>query len=172
MLFGLRAQHAHDALKHLVDGAFAQNPREDRVWLFLMGAFGTGKTHLAAAIANYRSSVGDNVMFITAPDLLDYLRTPFDPKADATFDKLFNQVRNVPLLILDDLGTESAKPWAQEKLFQILDHRYVARTPTVVTSAKSMEELPERIKSRLLDQRICRNIGITATSYVKRLKRR
>ena len=137
-----------------------------------MGGYGTGKTHLAAAIANHRSNVGENVMFITVPDLLDYLRTAFDPKADMTFDKLFNQVRTVPLLVLDDLGTESTKPWAQEKLFQILDHRYVSLLPTVITTAKQLNELPERIVSRLLDQRVCRNIGIVATSYAKRLKRR
>jgi DNA replication protein DnaC len=152
--------------------AFAHNPRADKIWLYFMGGYGTGKTHLAAAIANYRSSLGDNVMFITVPDLLDHLRTAFDPKADVTFDKLFNQVRTVPILVLDDLGTESTKPWAQEKLFQILDHRYVSLLPTVITTAKELQELPERIVSRLLDQRICRNIGIVATSYAKRPKRR
>jgi DNA replication protein DnaC len=151
---------------------FANNPRGQQVWLFITGDYGTGKTHLAAAIANYRSSVGENVMFITVPDLLDYLRTAFDPKADMTFDKLFNQVRTVPILVLDDLGTESTKPWAQEKLFQILDHRYISRLPTVMTSAKPPSELPDRLASRLIDNRICRGFKITASSYAKRLKRR
>jgi DNA replication protein DnaC len=151
---------------------FANNPREQQVWLFLYGDYGTGKTHLAAAIANYLSTVGDNVMFITVPDLLDHLRRAFDPKADVTFDKLFNQVRTVPILVLDDLGTESTKPWAQEKLFQILDHRYISMLPTVMTSAKHLADLPDRIASRLIDSRICYGFRITATSYAKRLKRR
>jgi DNA replication protein DnaC len=153
---------------------YAHHPQDEDVppWVVFMGAFGSGKTHLAAAIANYRREHGEEVLFMTVPDLLDYLRTTFAPDADTTFDKIFNQVRNVPLLVLDDLGTESAKPWAQEKLFQILDYRYVARMETVLTSAKKMHELNERIVSRLLDHRICRNIAINIQSYAKRMKRR
>lgn len=152
---------------------YAENPRQENVWLLLMGLYGCGKTHLAAAITNYRlERYGEANMLITVPDLLDHLRTAFDPKVDATFDKLFHQVRNVPLLVLDDLGTESTKPWAQEKLFQILDHRYVSRLPTVITTSKKMNELNARIVSRLLDHRVCRNIAITAKSYALRMKRK
>jgi DNA replication protein DnaC len=140
-------------------------------WLLFTGEFGSGKTHLAAAIANYRRDLGEDVMFLTAPDLLDYLRTTFAPDTNITFDRLFNQVRNVPLLVLDDMGTETAKPWSQEKLFQILDYRYVGRLPTVMTTAKDMPELNQRIVSRLLDQRICRIININIQAYAQRMKR-
>src|SRR5690606_19504912 len=128
------------------------------------GEFGSGKTHLAAAIANYRRNQGEEVMFITAPDVLDYLRTTFAPDSAVSFDKLFDQIRNVPLLVLDDLGMEAAKPWAQEKLFQILDYRYVGRLPTVITTSKEMNDLNPRLVSRLIDSRISKIVEISVQS--------
>ena len=44
------------------------------------------------------------------------------------------EIRTASLLILDDLGAHSSTPWAQEKLFQIFNHRYNARLPTVITA--------------------------------------
>ena len=48
-----------------------------RVGSYLEGAYGCGKTHLAAAVGNYRLEKGDQVLFITMPDLLDHLRASF-----------------------------------------------------------------------------------------------
>jgi DNA replication protein DnaC len=90
--------------------AFAQNPSG---WLILMGGYGCGKTHLAAAVANARLAQGEPVLFVVVPDLLDYLRTSFAPTSDRSYSEQFEKVRTAPLLILDDLGTESATPWAQ-----------------------------------------------------------
>jgi len=128
--------------------AFAQNPQG---WLVLMGASGCGKTHLAAAIANHCIVDGRTVLFIVVPDLLDHLRATFSPSSDITYDELFEQVRNVPLLILDDLGTQSSTPWAREKLYQVINHRYNARLPTVITTNNTIEELDERLRTRLTD---------------------
>ena len=58
-------------------------------------------------------------------------------------------MRNAPVLILDDLGTQNGTPWAQEKLFQILNHRYNAQLPTVVTTNLSIDRLDERLRMRL-----------------------
>lgn len=162
----------HQKLNNAARSAYqyAQQPEN---WLLFTGEFGSGKTHLAAAIANYRRNVHrEDVMFLTVPDLLDYLRTTFAPDSPVTFDKLFDQVRNVPLLVLDDLGTESVKSWAQEKLFQILDYRYVGQMPTIVTMAKEMSEINPRILSRLIDPRICKVIEIRVQGYALRMKRR
>ncbi len=81
-------------------------------WLLLEGSYGCGKTHLAAAVANTRLAQGDNVLFITAPDLLDHLRSAYAPNSESGYDDLFDRVRNVGLLILDDLGVENPSPWA------------------------------------------------------------
>ena len=120
-------------------------------WLVLLGPSGCGKTHLAAAIANARIAAGAPAVFQVVPDLLDYLRAAFHPTSEVTYDELFETVRNAPLLILDDLGTQSATPWAQEKLFQILNHRYNAQLPLVVTTNHRLEELDERLRARLAD---------------------
>lgn len=141
-------------------------------WLMFVGGYGTGKTHLAAIIANYRHEKGDEVLFITVADLMDYLRTTFHPNSTHTFDELFNKIRDVTLLVLDDLNTQNSSSWAKEKLFQILDFRYVNRLPTILTSAQEINDIDERIRSRLLDSRVCQNVAIIVPSYALRLKRR
>jgi DNA replication protein DnaC len=152
--------------------ALAQDyARQPEGWLLLMGEYGTGKTHLAAAIANAIQHQGGKVMFVTVPDLLDYLRVTFDPSASISFDERFQAVRRTDFLVLDDLGTENTSGWAREKLFQIMDHRYVARLPTVITTARSIDTLDERVRSRVLDERRCRIFALTLASYAERRKR-
>jgi DNA replication protein DnaC len=131
-----------------VSRAYADNPRG---WLVLWGTFGTGKTHLAASVANYRISKGEPAVFIVVPDLLDHLRSTFSPTSDVTYDELFETVRNTPLLILDDLGTQTSTPWAQEKLYQVLNHRYNMALPTVITTNLSPDEIEPRLRSRIGD---------------------
>ena len=82
-----------------------------------------------------------------------------------SYDELFEEVRQAPLLILDDLGTQSATPWAREKLYQILNHRYVAHLPTVITTANRIEDVAPRIQSRMLDTRWCTIYAITAPAF-------
>ena len=69
------------------------------------------------------------------------------------------------ILVLDDLGTQSATPWAREKLYQILNHRYNANLPTVITTANSIDEVDPRVRSRMLDSRLCSIYGIFAPSF-------
>ncbi len=134
-------------------------------WVVLMGSYGCGKTHLAAAIANHRIAQGMQPLFVVVPDLLDHLRATYGPNSEVAYDERFAQVRNAPLLILDDLGTQAATPWAQEKLFQIFNHRYNAQLPTVVTTNQSLEELDIRIRSRLVDPEISQLVTILAPDF-------
>lgn len=120
-------------------------------WLVLLGANGAGKTHLATAVAGYRLEQGDTVAFATVPDLLDELRATFDPGSGERFDELFGRLRDVDLLVLDDLGAHQSSAWAQEKLYQLLNYRHLGRRPTVVTSDLELSKLEPRIASRLAD---------------------
>jgi DNA replication protein DnaC len=109
--------------------------------------------------------MGQPALFVVVPDLLDHLRATFSPTSQVRFDRRFEEVRNSPLLILDDLGTESASPWAQEKLFQLLNYRYNARLPTVITMAQRIEEVDPRLRTRMLDMKLCTVFAILAPSY-------
>ncbi|MFQ5933376.1 MAG: ATP-binding protein [Dehalococcoidia bacterium] len=120
-------------------------------WLVLVGPSGSGKTHLAAAIANVCIERGQRVFFMVVPDLLDHLRATFAPSSETSYDELFEQIRNVPVLVLDDLGTQTSSPWAAEKLFQVLNHRFNSQLPTIVTTNVALEQLDESLYSRLTD---------------------
>lgn len=141
---------------------YAQHPEN---WLVLTGGVGTGKTHLAAAIANERLAHNEPVLFVVVPDLLDTLRSAFSPQSETTFDERFEQVRSAPLLILDDLGAHSTTPWAQEKLYQIINYRYNTRLPTVITTNYRLDEIDERVRSRLIDPEISTVIEINAPDF-------
>lgn len=141
---------------------FAENPKE---WLVFTGAYGCGKTHLAAAIANHRVAQGYPALFVVVPDLLDHLRATFSPQSPISYDKRFEEVRGADLLVLDDLGTQSATPWAREKLFQIFNFRHNARKPTVITTADEIEDIDPRLRARILDLARCTLFAIIAPAY-------
>ncbi len=134
-------------------------------WIVLVGPYGCGKTHLAAAIANYRADLGIPPLFVVVPDLLDHLRATFSPTSNVSLDRRFEEVRTSPLLILDDLGTQSTTPWAREKLYQLFNYRYNAELPTVITTASREEEMDPRLLSRMEDRSICEILAITAPGY-------
>ena len=133
-------------------------------WLLLQGSFGCGKTHLAAAIANYAVDLGVPTLFITVPDVLDLLRISFS-STETTYESQLDQIRNAKLLILDDFGTQNATQWAQEKLFQIINHRYTNRMPTVITTNVPLDEIEDRIRSRLVDPELVTRVRISAPDY-------
>ena len=133
-------------------------------WLLLEGSYGCGKTHLAAAIANACVQRGVPTLFITVPDLLDSLRFAYnDP--ETTFEQRFEDIRDADLLVMDDFGTQNATPWAQEKLFQIINYRYINKLPTVITTNLILDEIESRIRSRLQDSDFVKYIRITAPDY-------
>ncbi len=134
-------------------------------WLVLQGENGCGKTHLAAAIANYRRSKGQRVSFVFVPDFLDHLRSTYAPDSKVTYDEVFERVKNAPLLILDDYGEHAASTWAQEKLYQLINYRYNARLPMVVTTCCSLDEIETRVSSRLADSQISLVFGIIAPDF-------
>ena len=154
-----------DNLRRAYDTAleFAQQPTD---WLVLNSiGYGNGKTHLAAAIANHVVMEGNPVLFIVVPDLLDHLRATFNPATGVRLDKRFDEVKTAPLLILDDLGTESATAWAREKLYQLFNYRYNARLPTVITTAMPIEEIDQRLATRMLDGSRCTFFVLEVPSY-------
>ena len=104
-------------------------------------------------------------MFVSVPDLMDYLRYTFEPNTTATYDRL-DEIRNAPLLILDEMKSqEYYTAWAYEKLQQIIIHRHNMRMPTVVTSQEDFSELRGPISSRIQDQGLSTLIRMEAPDY-------
>jgi len=99
------------------------------------------------------------------PDLLDHLRAAFAPNSSVSLDQRFEEIRSARLLILDDLGTQSATPWAREKIYQLFNYRYNAELPTVITTVNAPGEMDPRLQSRLSDTRLCKIVIMSAPPY-------
>lgn len=131
---------------------YAEKPKG---WRVLCGPYGCGKTHLAYAVAARRLEIGRTVYVATVPDLLDMLRAGFGKDAAGSFGDRFETIKNAGMLVLDDLGTQSASPWVNEKLYQIINHRYANDLPMIVTTNWNLRAkdcpIDGRILSRLME---------------------
>ncbi len=145
---------------------FAKSPDG---WVVFMGETGCGKTHLAAAIVNYRYQANKSALFIVVPEFLDHLRSTFSPDSKISFDQVFEKVKTAPLLVLDDFGEQTTTQWVREKLYQVINYRYNSRLPTVITTRYSLEEINENIESsissRLMDPKLSTPFNITVPDY-------
>jgi len=145
---------------------FAKSPED---WIMFMGESGCGKTHLAAAIVNYRYQANKPALFVVVSDFLDHLRSTFSPDSKISYDQLFEKVKTAPLLVLDDFGEQTTTHWVKEKLYQVINYRYNARLPTVITTRYAPDEIVENlessISSRLVDNKISNAFNITVPDY-------
>lgn len=130
--------------------------------IILIGNAGTGKTHLASAIANSLMNELIPVKFGTFINLLDNLKKAFRTDKD-----IVSSLTEIPVLIIDDLGKEKYTDWASQILFQVIDQRYNNELPTIITTNLSVEELKERfgepITSRLME--MCYGIALNGENY-------
>ncbi len=115
-------------------------------WLTLVSPPDRGKTHLAVAACRERIRQAEPALYRFIPNLLRELRKGYD---DHDYDEQFTRLCEMPLLVLDDLGTENSTPWVQEQLDSIIDHRYVRRLPLIITTNLSADQLAPRIRSRI-----------------------
>ncbi|HJN93809.1 MAG TPA: ATP-binding protein [Dehalococcoidia bacterium] len=118
-------------------------------WLVVWGGVGGTKTALGAAMANERIARGEAALYFVVPDLLDHLRAAYGKDADMPFPLLFEKVRSAPFLILDDIDAANLTPWAEEKLFQLLNYRESTGLPTAVLSGQDPESLPGALAALL-----------------------
>ncbi len=129
--------------------------------LILIGPWGSGKTRLSVSILRARvdrwldaypvevATTDDGIdtrppfrsRFEGVPQLLDAIRRGFEFEGEA--DPLPALLR-APMLVLDDLGREKATDWVLERLYVLVDTRYGANLPTVMTTNYSLEDLAKR----------------------------
>lgn len=135
-------------------------------WLGLLGDNGTGKTHLAVSVCKAWIQAGIPSRYTFVSLLLDELRRGFSNKnPEYNYETRFDYYCNIPLLLLDDYGVESATSWVQEKLDTIIDYRLMNNLSLIVTSNKSLDEMPPRIRSRLARHPKGKIIAILADDY-------
>jgi len=143
--------------------SFAESPAD---WLVLVGPAGSGKTHLAAAIANRQINSNYPVLFVSVPELFDRLRAGFGSGNKRKDEISLSVIQKSPLLIMDDLGMETATAWERQKVQQILNYRYNARLATVITATHpDIESLDVRLRSRIYDPKISNVVPIGAPDY-------
>lgn len=130
--------------------------------LLIYGPKGTGKTHMAAAIANDLLRQGVPVVFATMIDLLAKIKDSFDRNQGASEEEILRLYKTCDLLIIDDLGKEQPTEWALAKIYQIINARYEDYRPIVVTSNYSPQELVDRMTPKGGDR-------ITADATVDRI---
>ncbi|MBA7533342.1 Chromosomal replication initiator protein DnaA [subsurface metagenome] len=141
------AERAYQAALAFVSGKAKHH------FLTFVGEPGRGKTHLALGIGWHwlENNLG-LVKYYQVETLLDDLRHGFRADTDERaqqFDELLKRIKEVPLLILDDLGVEQSTPWARAKLDEIIDYRYIRGEKTILTTNLAPEKLQDRISSRL-----------------------
>lgn len=120
-------------------------PQKERNGLFISGTKGTGKTHLAAAIANQLIEGGTAVVCMTMIDLLSRIKQTFGNGDAASEADILSIYKDVPLLIVDDIGTEQPTDWGITKIYTIINARYEGYMPTIVTTNYSGDELIRRM---------------------------
>lgn len=113
--------------------------------LFITGSYGTGKTHLVTAISNQLIREGIPVICMTMIDLLARIKQTFDRSDEATEAEIMKIYEEVPLLVIDDIGSEQPSEWGSTKIFAIINARYEAYMPTIVTTNYAGDDLIRRM---------------------------
>lgn len=145
---------------------FVSNAESEGQGLLFIGTPGTGKTHLAAAIANYIiAKLGLQVKFGGFIDILDSIKQSFQ-----TDDDVITELSDVPLLVIDDLGKERATEWSNSILYQVLNRRYENYLPVIITTNQDLRTLERRIGDATLSRLIemCSGIRMVGRDYRKK----
>lgn len=126
-------QRLTNAMKNFVE--HFQTFREEGKGLLLFGTVGTGKTYLAACVANELISKGIPCLVTNFARIASELQGTFEKQ------QYIDNLNSFPLLVIDDLSAERKTEYMQEIVFNVIDARYRAKLPIIVTTNLTREEL-------------------------------
>ena len=127
----------------------------DGIGLYISSATkGSGKTRMAASIANELMDSGYPVKFATSVQIVNAIKETWEKKGTETESALLKHLAKIKVLVLDDFGTEQVKDWIGERFYHIINERYVNNLPTIYTSNYRLDQLQydERITDRILEK--------------------
>lgn len=137
--------------------------------LLFWGTVGTGKSYTAACIANYLLEANTSVVMTSFVRILQEMQG-FDREREEAFT---NKLNSVKLLIIDDLGAERSTDYALEKVYGIIDNRYRAKKPLILTTNLTLQQMQEatdiryaRIYDRIFE--MCYPMEFSGVSWRKR----
>ena len=110
-------------------------------WFY--GAVGAGKTHIAAAIVADAIAHDREAILISGLEMLSRIKSSYDDSGLVKPEcvDVIGRLSKAPVLALDDLGKERFTPWAAEQFMLLVDARYRAKLPLLVTSNFTPREL-------------------------------
>lgn len=123
---------------------FMEKYKEDKhqKGLYLYGNFGCGKTYLIAAMFNEMAKEGIKSAMVFWPEFLRDLKASFNSEYKNEFNDKFNSIKKAPLLLIDDIGAESATAWSRDEvLCPLLQYRMDEKLPTFFTSNLDLKAL-------------------------------
>lgn len=111
--------------------------------MYLHGPFGVGKSYLMGAIARQLSESHIASLLVYVPD---FVREMKDSISDHSYVGKLELLKEIPVLILDDIGAENLTPWVRDEILGvILNQRANNHLPTLFTSNYSLEDLEEHL---------------------------
>lgn len=122
--------------------------------LILQGSYGTGKSHIAYAIAKAIKNEGYSVAFMHIPMLMERIKATYNKNAAETTDELVQLLSNIDLLVLDDIGVENTEH-TLNKLFSIVDNRVGKNN--IFTTNFSDKELNQNMNWQRINSRMKQN---------------
>lgn len=109
--------------------------------LYVQGCVGSGKTYAASAIAKAFVVAGYSVRIATTVSILEEIKASYDDRTLPGIERFIA----CDVLIMDDIGKETASSWALTNLFQIINARYEDMRPTIYTSQYDVDSLLARM---------------------------